>query len=220
MLSQKLAVVMVGLPGAGKDTVIEETIGIINGHHIGTGKYFRDVAPEITRMGRLAPDELANEFVAREIVKNHSSTVVLNGYPRNENQARVALKMLTGTSHRILVIELQIPEELSIERQLQRYEKMKKEALTDPSIKVRPEDGDLDVVKHRTLSQFEDIQEVLHFMVSRANFVRLMATRPVEEVADSFLRTVLDEQKAMGLRTEHSATKISSFTLDNFALSS
>lgn len=191
-----LAVIVLGLPGAGKNTVAEMAAKHGRLHHIQTGEHFRKVAPEITRTGELAPDKLADEFVFGEIaVADPHSIIVLNGYPRTKAQSEKALGALRRVGYRVLVIELRIPLETSIDRQLERYQKAVKKGHP-----ARPEDSDIKIVNRRSHTHNDQIEDVLNFLIrEKVQFVRIMATPPPEQVAATFIKTITEVQRDMGL---------------------
>lgn len=125
-------VVLVGPPGAGKGTqaaALSERLGV---PHISTGDLFRTHVGEQTPLGReakryldsgeLVPDSVTNEMVRERLAEpDAKSGFLLDGFPRNTKQADVLAQML-GESDTALdaVIELQVPEDVLVDRLLAR----------------------------------------------------------------------------------------------------
>lgn len=100
-------VVIFGPPGAGKGTQaarIKERLGIV---HVSTGDMFRDHLKRETELGRrvkeimargeLVPDEITDEMVRQRLCQSDCAAgVLLDGYPRNVEQARVLLSLCGG----------------------------------------------------------------------------------------------------------------------------
>ncbi|CAK8054704.1 adenylate kinase [Eupransor demetentiae] len=92
--------ILLGLPGAGKGTQAEKIVKDFPVIHISTGDIFRANMAEKTALGEkaksfmdageLVPDEITNAMVADRLqeadVQEHG--FMLDGYPRNEDQAR------------------------------------------------------------------------------------------------------------------------------------
>lgn len=127
-----MRLVLVGPPGAGKGTQavgLSEQLGI---PHISTGDLFRahigqqtDLGREVQRYldsGRLVPDEVTNEMVRERLVQSDATHgFLLDGFPRNTQQANVLGKFLAENGHELdAVLEFRVPEEELIQRLLAR----------------------------------------------------------------------------------------------------
>lgn len=190
-MKKKLAVIPIGPPGVGKDTVLKLTNNQIGGEIIGTGEYFRKVASEITSTGNLVPDEHVDRFMIEKVSGSEKDTIIINGYPRNRNQAESALVMLRD--YYVLVIELRAPTDTLIQRQFQRG------MLAAPE-EVRQEDTDLGIIIHRTYSQQEELEEVFRvFARENIRIHTLHATMTPDFIANHFLEMVLQRQRELGL---------------------
>lgn len=125
-------VVLVGPPGAGKGTqsaALSERLGV---PHISTGDLFRTHVGEQTPLGReakryldsgeLVPDSVTNEMVRERLMEpDAKSGFLLDGFPRNTKQADVLGQMLSEVDTALdAVIELQVPEDVLVERLLAR----------------------------------------------------------------------------------------------------
>ncbi|WP_167174895.1 adenylate kinase [Saccharomonospora amisosensis] len=125
-------VVLVGPPGAGKGTqaaALSERLGV---PHISTGELFRTHVGEQTPLGReakryldsgeLVPDSVTNEMVRERLTEpDAKSGFLLDGFPRNTKQADVLAQMLAESDTALdAVIELQVPEDVLVDRLLAR----------------------------------------------------------------------------------------------------
>jgi adenylate kinase len=124
--------VLVGPPGAGKGTqalALSERLAV---PHISTGDLFRAHVGEQTPLGKeakryldsgdLVPDSVTNEMVRERLGGSDAQGgFLLDGFPRNTKQAEVLAQMLaeSGTSLDA-VIQLEVPEDVVVERLLSR----------------------------------------------------------------------------------------------------
>ncbi|MBO3733395.1 adenylate kinase [Glycomyces niveus] len=113
-----MRLVLVGPPGAGKGTqaeIIAERLGIPK---ISTGDIFRAnvsggtplglKAKEYMDAGNLVPDEVTNEMVADRLAEDDAKAgFLLDGYPRNTEQAKVLDRVLEAAGATLdLALEL------------------------------------------------------------------------------------------------------------------
>jgi adenylate kinase len=99
--------VLLGPPGAGKGTQAERLARHLGVPHIATGDMLRHVSSSDTPLGRrlrsymdrgeLVPDELTNEILEARISEADAAAgFVLDGYPRNVDQAKMLDKALAA----------------------------------------------------------------------------------------------------------------------------
>lgn len=123
-----MIIIMLGAPGTGKGTVagiLQEKLGI---KQVSTGDIFRKNIKEGTKLGKLSkeymdqgklvPDEITIEIIKDRLneqdVKNG---VILDGFPRTVEQAKVLDKILEERGQKVdKVINLSTPEQEIIER--------------------------------------------------------------------------------------------------------
>ena len=134
---KSLFVVFTGAPGCGKGTqarILKEKTGIA---HLSTGEMLRQYAQKDTPLGRelkaaLDKGEFASDEMIIEMVKNRIAEpdckhgFILDGFPRTLPQAEVLEDMLAEKGIKLdAVLEIQVPDEIIMERILGRYACMK-----------------------------------------------------------------------------------------------
>lgn len=134
---QSLFVVFTGAPGCGKGTqarILKEKTGIA---HLSTGEMLRQYAQKDTPLGKelksaLDRGEFASDEMIIEMVKNRIDEpdckhgFILDGFPRTLPQAEVLEDMLAEKGIKLdAVLEIQVPDEIIMERILGRYACMK-----------------------------------------------------------------------------------------------
>lgn len=132
-----LYVVLTGAPGCGKGTqarILKEKTGIC---HLSTGEMLREYAEKDTPLGRelkaaLERGEFATDEMIIEMVKSRIDEAdcqhgfILDGFPRTLPQAEILEGMLAEKGVKLnCVLEIQVPDEIIMERILGRYACMK-----------------------------------------------------------------------------------------------
>ena len=127
-------IIMMGAQGTGKGTVakiLKDKLGI---PHISTGEIFRKNIKEGTELGKIAtqyadegklvPDEVTNKMVKERLNESDCKKgFILDGYPRNLNQAKELDNILSEENEKVdIVVNLNTPSEEIIERVLARRE--------------------------------------------------------------------------------------------------
>lgn len=136
-LKKSLYVVFTGAPGCGKGTqarILKEKTGIA---HLSTGEMLRQFAETDTPLGRelkaaldrgeFASDEMIIEMVKKRIDEPDCKYgFILDGFPRTLPQAEILEDLLAEKGvHLDAVLEIQVPDEIIMERILGRYSCMK-----------------------------------------------------------------------------------------------
>jgi adenylate kinase len=124
--------VILGKQGAGKGTQGERLAAHYGIQHLSTGQLFRDSAEagvkagleakEYMDRGELVPDDIVVDVLA-ERFQNPAEVengFVLDGFPRTETQAEELDKILSPKNPLDLVVDLDVPKSLCIERLLER----------------------------------------------------------------------------------------------------
>ena len=121
------AIILFGSPGSGKGTQAKLLWHCIEGPHISTGDMLRqhieahdEIGRESERLlktGKLVADEWVNELVeARLAEPDCRAGVILDGYPRTLNQARVLMDLLARSGFRPAVVHLVVDYEKIVAR--------------------------------------------------------------------------------------------------------
>lgn len=132
-----LYVVFTGAPGCGKGTqarILKEKTHIC---HLSTGEMLREYAAQDTPLGRdlkalLDKGEFATDEMIIEMVRNRIGQpdcergFILDGFPRTLPQAEVLESLLAEKGIKLTcVLEIQVPDEIIMERILGRYSCLK-----------------------------------------------------------------------------------------------
>lgn len=132
-----LYVVFTGAPGCGKGTqarILKEKTHIC---HLSTGEMLREYAAQDTPLGRdlkalLDKGEFATDEMIIEMVRNRIGQpdcergFILDGFPRTLPQAEVMESLLAEKGIKLTcVLEIQVPDEIIMERILGRYSCLK-----------------------------------------------------------------------------------------------
>ena len=121
--------VLLGLPGAGKGTQARKLSEALDWVWISTGEILRRIAREESELGRkvqrimeagqLVDDRTVFEVVKHVLEKEHAREgAILDGFPRNPDQARMLENYLRERSHLsgLRAVLLDVPESVVIER--------------------------------------------------------------------------------------------------------
>ena len=132
-----LYVVFTGAPGCGKGTqarILKEKTHIC---HLSTGEMLREYAAQDTPLGRdlkalLDRGEFATDEMIIEMVRNRIGQpdcehgFILDGFPRTLPQAEILESLLAEKGIKLTcVLEIQVPDEIIMERILGRYSCLK-----------------------------------------------------------------------------------------------
>lgn len=149
LTNQKMKnIVLFGPPGAGKGTQAEILKDKYNLIHISTGVVFRYNIKNKTPLGKLAqsfmdkgdlvPDDVTIDMLKAEVNKNpNANGFIFDGFPRTESQARALDNFLDEKGEGINgMVALEVPENLLVERLLERGKTSGRSDDTDES-KIR-----------------------------------------------------------------------------------
>lgn len=178
-----LNIILFGPPGAGKGTqsqYLREKYGLT---YISTGEILREeIAAEselglqvkgIISRGELVSDEIVAKIIEKKIEANITSKGFLfDGFPRTVAQAEILDKMMAKFGIKLsCVLSLEVPEEILIERMLERGKTSGRA------------DDNIDSIKHRFVEYDQKTRPVLNFYQKQGN---LYPINGVGEIADIF----------------------------------
>lgn len=121
-------IILMGPPGAGKGTFSSQVKEVLPDIiHVSTGDIFRENLKNDTPLGlkaksymdegKLVPDEITNDMVKKRLEGISDKSWILDGYPRNLNQA----EFLSKITNIDLVILLSVDQSILIKRISGRY---------------------------------------------------------------------------------------------------
>lgn len=190
-----LNIALFGPPGAGKGTQSEFLINTYNLTYISTGDLLRkeltgktvlgEQAREIIASGGLVPDEIIVQIIEKTIAESSQGNGFLfDGFPRTTIQAYIleGLMIKLNTSLTCL-IDLQVPESVSIKRLVERGK-----------TSGRSDDNET-VIRNRLREYKEKTLPVLEFYKEKGVRHDVDATQSIEEVNRKILEIVREEQR-------------------------
>jgi adenylate kinase len=190
-----LNVLLLGPQGAGKGTqgkLISTEHGI---PHIATGDMLRTAMAAGTPLGQavkpiydtgqLVPDDLMFELIRERLSADDAQNgFVVDGFPRTEIQAEALDELLEEIERPLsVVLEFQLPEEVSLERLRRRSDEEGRVDDTEEAIRMR------------LRLYHEQTEPLIEHYRARGNLVGIRADRPVEEVFADIQRAL--EQAAV-----------------------
>jgi adenylate kinase len=127
-----MRLVLLGAPGSGKGTQAEKLVQKYQLPHISTGNILREAINNKNELGELAfsyikqgmlvPDDVIIQVVEERLNKPDCAPgFILDGFPRTINQAKSFEKWIETAGQRLdAVIYLQVPEQILVERLVNR----------------------------------------------------------------------------------------------------
>lgn len=185
-----LNIALFGPPGAGKGTQSERLIRQYGLFYISTGDLLRKELKEKTALGRaaesiiasggLVSDEIIVQIIEKTIAANPQARGFLfDGFPRTLIQAYILeglmIKLNTSLS---CLINLQVPEDVSVDRLMERGK-----------VSGRSDDNEK-VIRNRLKEYREKTLPVLEFYEDKGVHHEVDATRSIEEVHASILEII------------------------------
>jgi adenylate kinase len=185
-------ILLLGPQGSGKGTQARRIAAEYGLPHIATGDMLRAqmaagtdlgrrVKP-IYRAGRLVPDDLMIEMIRdRSGQEDAQAGFILDGFPRTLVQAEALDAMLREIGRDLTVVfELQIPDELCVQRLLKR-------AAEEGRLDDTPE-----VIRTRLALYHEETEPLIEHYRATGNLVGIHADRSINEVFAE-IQTALDQ---------------------------
>jgi adenylate kinase len=178
--------IFLGPPGAGKGTQAKLLAEILKIPHISTGDILRGAVAQATPLGQkaqaymekgeLVPDELLLDLVRDRLNQSDAQNGwILDGFPRNVSQASFLDKLLQEINQTCECINLEVPDEVLIERMLGR-------GRTDDT----PE-----AIRTRLDIYHNDTAPLIGYYRDRSSLRVIDGDRPLEDVTDSLKQLVV-----------------------------
>ncbi|MDP8965732.1 MAG: adenylate kinase [Cyanobacteriota bacterium] len=178
--------IFLGPPGAGKGTQAKLLAEILKIPHISTGDILRGAVAQATPLGQkaqaymekgeLVPDELLLDLVRDRLNQSDAQNGwILDGFPRNVSQASFLDNLLQETNQTCECINLEVPDEVLIERMLGR-------GRTDDT----PE-----AIRTRLDIYHNDTAPLIGYYRDRSSLKVIDGDRPLEDVTDSLKQLVV-----------------------------
>lgn len=221
-----MIIIMLGAPATGKGTVATELSKNLGIPQVSTGDIFRKEISEKTELGieaekyisqgNLVPDELTIKLVQKRIVQDDTKNgMILDGFPRTENQAEALEKFLETINKKVdLVINLTSPEDEIIERVANRricsnpecrkiynttLSPTKVEGICDKcgSKVIQREDDNEETVRNRLNTYYATSKPIIDFYEKRNLIVHAEVSRKInkmgKEVAEDLINFIKEK---------------------------
>jgi adenylate kinase len=209
-------IVMLGAPGAGKGTQAKKIAQELSLVHISTGDLFRENLKNETELGKLAQQymnkgELVPDNVTVRMVEERLSRpdckngAVLDGFPRNPDQARAFDAILAKMGHQInLVPFIKVPDEVLVERLSGRWMspsgRVYHEKYNPPVVKwiddidgsqlYQREDDKPKTVRHRIEVYNQQTAPLIDYYQDKGLLVEIDGTQPIEDVTADIMKAI------------------------------
>jgi adenylate kinase len=177
-----LNILLLGPQGSGKGTQAKRISAEYGLAHVATGDMLREAIAAGTQLGRkvkpilargdLVPDEDMISLIRERLSRNDTAEgFVLDGFPRTMAQTEALDAMLREIGRELtIVFELQLPEEVCMERLLRR-------ARLEGRVDDTPE-----VVRHRLDLYHRETEPLIEHYRATGKLVGIHADRPIPEV--------------------------------------
>jgi adenylate kinase len=177
-------IIFLGPPGSGKGTMTN-LLKDENGYNlVCTGDILRaekksgsELGKKIAQLidaGNLVPDEIVDKMIENELSKLNGP-VLLDGYPRTIAQAENLDRLLDN----LTVIWLDVPEEVTIQRNLERGKTSN-----------RPDDANVDVIKQRLDNYNKETAPVKEWYEKTNRVIEVDGVGPIPEVLERIKSTL------------------------------
>ncbi len=213
MNKQRLAIIMLGPPGAGKGTQARRMSEALKIPHISTGDMLREALKNQTELGKkakvimesgeLVPDELVNAIVAERLARADCGRgFILDGYPRTIPQAEHLQSVFDQDGTRVLTIGVEAPDQVLIERLSARWTCPKCgkmfSANQDPgkaagqcdecrTALIQRKDDNAEAIAERLQVYHKTTRPLIQHFQNQGSYVGVNGDRPAGEIFDTII---------------------------------
>ena len=214
-----MVIIMLGAPGTGKGTVAGILMEKLKFPQVSTGDIFRKHIKEKTKLGKLAEDylskgELVPDDVTIGIVEERlkeddvQNGIILDGFPRTVQQAKVLDEMLEKQNKKIdMVVNLTTPKEEIIERIVNRricpnckavynlvLNPSKKEGICDKcgSELIQRKDDSIDTVESRLDNYFKVTSPLIDYYEKNGTLYSATVSKSVNKMGPDVAKDIID----------------------------
>lgn len=215
---ERVSVVLMGPPGAGKGTQAKTVARLVHAAHVASGDMFRDLIKLDTEQarliksymdhGELVPDSLTLDMVMTRLDEEDAHDgFILDGFPRTVSQARALEARLAQTNRRIdCVINLAVPRDVLLARLSGRWlcrvcHSSYHLLFSPPKVSgvcdkcggelYQRTDDTLETARRRLEVYEYATQPVLQYYRNRGLLIDVRGDRSVEEVTDALREAIL-----------------------------
>jgi adenylate kinase len=213
MKDGRLAIIMLGPPGAGKGTQARMMGEALEFPHISTGDMLREAVRNQTELGKkakacmeagaLVPDELVDEIVSERLAQEDCSRgFILDGYPRTIPQARFLQSLLHKGGTKILSIGVEVEDGILIKRMSSRWtcrncskvfnadlDSGKIDGLCDEcgAALYQRKDDTADVIAERLQVFHDATKPLVKYYQEQGAYIEVNGNRPVNDIFNSII---------------------------------
>jgi adenylate kinase len=213
MRNRKLAIIMLGPPGAGKGTQARMISESLQCPHISTGDILREAlrteselgkkAKTFMETGALVPDALVDAFVAVRLGREDCDRgFILDGYPRTIHQAEFLHSFCEKAGMKIRTIGIEVGDSELIKRLSSRWTCPKCGKIFNSILDKSNASGQCDTCQTGLVQRKDDTAEVIEerlrvykkqtaplieYYRNRGLYVEIGGNRSVEQIFDSIM---------------------------------